>query len=156
MSRTTMLILTSLAVIGCGMVIDAAEAPRNEPVGPVPERVRTELKLDAFYQKYSDLSGFAIVGSAKVSDYALLRGGMDPAAHDGRSSRIILRAMAAKGVRLTVMAYNEYTTDVPEHRDMKPRVFWDRRARGLGGSPVSCAEENLLAIPAIPTRRRTS
>jgi cyclophilin family peptidyl-prolyl cis-trans isomerase len=53
-------------------------------------------------------------------------------------------------VRLTVMAYNEYTTDVPEHRDMKPRVFWDRRARGLGGSPVSCAEENMLCYPGDP------
>ena len=54
------------------------------------------------------------------------------------------------GVFLVVMAYDEYTTDVPEQRAMKPRVYWDRRARGLGGSPVSCAEENVLCFPGDP------
>jgi len=39
---------------------------------------------------------------------------------------------------------------VPEHRRLEPRVYWDRRARGLGGSPVSCAEENLLGHPGDP------
>ncbi|HAK93622.1 MAG TPA: hypothetical protein DCM87_01095 [Planctomycetes bacterium] len=48
------------------------------------------------------------------------------------------------------MAWNEYTTDVPEHRGLAPRIFWDRRARGLGGSPVSCGEENLLCHPGDP------
>ena len=48
------------------------------------------------------------------------------------------------------MAWNEYTTDVPEHKHLQPRVFWDRRARGLGGSPVSCGEENLLGYPGDP------
>jgi cyclophilin family peptidyl-prolyl cis-trans isomerase len=66
----------------------------------------------------------------------------------------ILRAMAANRVRLVVMAYNEYTTDVPEHRELKPAVYWDRRARGLGATPrrpaVSCAEENLLCFPNDP------
>ena len=37
---------------------------------------------------------------------------------------------------------------------MKPKDFWDARARGLGGSetdPVcSCAEENILAMPGDP------
>jgi hypothetical protein len=52
------------------------------------------------------------------------------------------------------MAYGEYTTDVPEHAGLEPKVFWDRRARGLGASPeapvVSCAEENMLAFPGDP------
>jgi len=56
----------------------------------------------------------------------------------------ILRTMTAQQSRLVVMAWNEFMTDLPEQRDMEPRVFWDRRARGLGGTPVSCAEENLL------------
>lgn len=118
-------------------------------VGPVPDALRRELSLDPFYAKYLDVAGFAVVGSAKVSDNALREAGWI-LRHMMAGREDILKAMAAKKVRLTVMAYNEYTTDVPEHRDMKPRVFWDRRARGLGGSPVSCAEENMLCYPGDP------
>ncbi len=71
-----------------------------------------------------------------------------------------------------VMAQSESTTDIPEHRNNKkpsrddPRLtpgeranydtgigkmtdkeYWDRRARGLGGNPTTCAEENLLGYP---------
>ena len=52
------------------------------------------------------------------------------------------------------MSANEYTTDVPEHSNMKPKLYWDRRARGLGATPsnpvVSCAEENLLGYERDP------
>jgi len=48
------------------------------------------------------------------------------------------------------MAYNEYTTDLPEQRNMKPQVYWDSRARGMGGRTCSCAEENMLAYPGDP------
>jgi cyclophilin family peptidyl-prolyl cis-trans isomerase len=66
----------------------------------------------------------------------------------------ILRAMASNHVRLAVMAWNEFTTDIPEHRTLEPKIYWDRRARGLGATPerpaVSCAEENLLGYPGDP------
>ena len=55
---------------------------------------------------------------------------------------------------MVVMAWNEMTTQVPEHSMLDPKDFWDRRARGLGGSetdPVSsCGEENLLNFPGDP------
>jgi hypothetical protein len=75
-------------------------------------------------------------------------------------------------MRVGVMAQSESTTDIPEHRDWKkpgpddPRLtpgekanyeqgigkmthkeYWDRRARGMGGNPTTCAEENLLGYP---------
>jgi hypothetical protein len=63
-------------------------------------------------------------------------------------------AMIRSGSRLTVMAHNEYATDVPEHSHLKPKDYWDVRARGLGGSQTdpycSCAEENVLAYPGDP------
>lgn len=40
----------------------------------------------------------------------------------------------------SVMACDEYTTDLPQQREMQPRVYWDRRACGLGGALVSCGE----------------
>ena len=30
---------------------------------------------------------------------------------------------------------------------MTDKEYWDRRARGLGGNPTTCAEENLLGYP---------
>ena len=63
-------------------------------------------------------------------------------------------ALKKAKVRVAVMAYSERTTDIPEHRDMKPKAYWDMRARGLGASRrtpvVSCAEENLLNYRGDP------
>ena len=63
-------------------------------------------------------------------------------------------AMVAGGSRMIVIGHAEFTTDIPEYADFEPKDYWDRRARGLGGSatdPVcSCAEENLLAFPGDP------
>ena len=52
------------------------------------------------------------------------------------------------------MAYNEMTTDIPEHSDLHPDFYWDRRARGLGATAsrpsTSCGEENLLNFDGDP------
>ncbi len=62
--------------------------------------------------------------------------------------------MVKSGSRLIIMSHDEFTTDVPEHSHLRPKDYWDARARGLGGSqtdPVcSCGEENLLAFPGDP------
>lgn len=111
------------------------------------------LKLNAFYKKYCSASGYPIVSSERVSDYALKEAA---SLVDMMLSRRpdIRQAMIKSGSRLIVMAHDEYTTDVPEHAGLKPKEYWDVRARGLGGSktdPVcSCGEENLLAFPGDP------
>ena len=112
-----------------------------------------ELKLDPFYKKYVSAGGYPVVSSEKVSDYALkevayLINMMLAKRPDVR------KAMIKSGSRMVVMAHNEYTTDIPEHAHMKPKDYWDARARGLGGSekdPVcTCAEENVLAFREDP------
>jgi len=111
------------------------------------------MGLDPFYAKYVDASGYPIVASAAVNDYALLE-----AAHlvDMLLARRpdVRAAMVASGSRLIVMGHTEFTTDIPEYAGFEPKDYWDRRARGLGGSltdPVcSCAEENVLAFPGDP------
>ena len=110
-------------------------------------------KLSPFYEKHVDLDGFPVLSSAKVSDYALKE-----AAYIVQSMTAtrpeILKAMAANKVRLAVMAAGERTVDIPEHSDLKPAAYWNRRARGLGSTPsrpaVSCAEENLLCLKGDP------
>jgi hypothetical protein len=66
-----------------------------------------------------------------------------------------LLAMLSKNkTRFVIMARDEYTTDVPEHSNLKPAIYWDQRARGLGATDerpaVSCGEENLLCLPGDP------
>ena len=111
------------------------------------------MNLPAFYTKYLSARGYPIISSSKVDDYALKEAAylvnmMLAKRPDVR------KAMIRSGSRLIIMGHNEFTTNVPEHAHMKPKDFWDRRARGLGGSrsdPVcSCGEENLLAFPGDP------
>jgi cyclophilin family peptidyl-prolyl cis-trans isomerase len=122
-------------------------------VGAVPDAVRQHFKLASFYQKYLDLEGLPIVGSSNVSDYALLEARWI-VRHMLTNRDDVLHAMGSNNVRLAVMAWNEFTTDIPEHSDLKSAVYWDRRARGLGATPVrpavSCAEENLLCYSGDP------
>ncbi|MBL4883884.1 MAG: hypothetical protein JKY95_05005 [Planctomycetaceae bacterium] len=111
------------------------------------------MKLDPFYKKYVSASGYPIIASEKVNDYALLEAAflIDMMLAQRPDIR---KAMVDSGSRMIIMAYNEYTTNIPEHSHMKPKDFWDARARGLGGSktdPVcSCGEENLLCFEGDP------
>ena len=134
---------------GCQVDLETSELD----VQPVSGDLRTDFDLAPFYQKSLMLGSFPVVGSEEVSDEALLEAAwiVNRMLH-GRQD--ILDAMADQKVRLVVMAWNEFTTDVPEHAHLEPAVYWDRRARGLGSTPeapaVSCAEENLLAFPGDP------
>ncbi len=122
-------------------------------VQPPPAEVRARFGLTGFYDQWRDAGGMPIVASARVH----------PAAVDEAHFLImkmlgerpdLLQAMAGNGLRFTVMAHDEWTTDVPEHAGLAPARFWDRRARGLGPTEarpsVSCGEENLLAFPGDP------
>lgn len=112
-----------------------------------------DLKLDPFYKKHVSAGGLPVVSSGAVNDYALLE-----AAHLADlmlAKRPDVRAaMIANGSRIIVMGYAEFSTDIPEYAHMKPKDYWDARARGFGGSksdPVcSCGEENLLGYPGDP------
>jgi cyclophilin family peptidyl-prolyl cis-trans isomerase len=136
---------------GCiGLVLSQALAEAaTTSVGPVPETVRTAWKLDPFYQKYIEVGGLPIVSSTNTADYALFEAAYILRQMIGERPDII-RALTNAQAKVVVMAYNEFTTDLPEQRDMTPKVFWDSRARGLGGATCSCAEENLLCYPGDP------
>ncbi len=112
-----------------------------------------ELKIPDFYKKYIDASGYPIVASATVNDYALREAAY---LSDMMMAKIpeVRKAMIDGGSRLTIIAWNEFTTDLPEYSHFEPKDFWDARARGTGGSETdpycSCGEENLLAYPGDP------
>ncbi len=142
--------LLGIAILSASLLQVAAAPPK---VSAIPAALRNDFQLAPFYQKHLLVGGLPVVGSSKVSDNALREAAwivnhMMPHRAD------LLRAMASNHVRLAVMAWSEFTTDIPEHASLTPKIYWDRRARGLGATPqapaVSCAEENLLGYRDDP------
>lgn len=142
-----------LLVIACSLIWSTTPTltitAQLSKVGPVPEEIRSEWKLDPFYQKYTAVGDLPVVGSAKVSDPALREAAYILSHLLGHRPELI-QALATNSVKVVVMAHNEYTTDLPEQKDMTPPAYWDSRARGLGGPTCSGAEENLLCFPGDP------
>lgn len=131
-------------------VIVALCATAHAEVSVPGTEFRKQFNLGNHYQQVVLVEGFPIVASGQVVPAAL-----EEAAHNVRSMLRerpdILRQLAANKIRLGIMAVDERTCDLPEHADLQPKAFWNRRARGLGASRkapcVSCGEENLLHNP---------
>jgi hypothetical protein len=120
--------------------------------------------VPVFYTQFVSAHGFPIVASAKVSPYALQEAAY--LVNMMLAQRPEVReAMIKSGARLCLMAYNEYTTDLPEFirlceekvtgfDGVSAKDYWDARARGLGGSETdpycTTGEENLLGYPGDP------
>lgn len=123
---------------------------------PIPQDIVDKFSLDDFYQKCILVDDFPIVASAKVHDSALQETAYVVQAML-KEREDVLRQLAANRVRLTVMAVSERTCDVPEHSDLTPKEYWNRRARGLGATKhrpsISCAEENVLNLLGDPYRK---
>jgi hypothetical protein len=123
------------------------------PVAPPPAPLVAQWGLSPFYTKHVAVGGMPVLASAKVSDYALAEAAFLIGQMVGHRPEI-LRALATNRVRFAIMAASEMTTDLPEHSDLAPRDYWNRRARGLGATrarpAVSCGEENLLGLPGDP------
>lgn len=112
-----------------------------------------ELKLPAIYTKYVSARGYPVIAFERVNDYALKEAAwlIDMMLQHRPDIR---KAMIASGSRFIVIPYDSFTTDIPEYAHLKPKDYWDVRARGLGGSPTdpvcSSGEENLLAFTGDP------
>lgn len=122
-------------------------------VRPLADDVREDFDLTGFYAQGTLVHGLPVVGSERVQPHAIAEAAYLIEMMLGHRPDL-LQAMARRKVRFTVMARDEWTTDVPEHADLSPARYWDRRARGLGATlarpSVSCGEENLLAFPGDP------
>lgn len=140
------------------VVVATGGDARVWPVGPPPAGEVARLRLSSKYRKYLGVpvvggGAFPIVASAAVTDDALREAAyliQKMVAH----RPALLQPLVAAGIRYVVMAPSEFTTDVPEHADLTPKSYWDRRARGVGATvarpAVSGGEENLLDGPGDP------
>lgn len=146
LARLLVLVLLPASILLGG---DPGTKKTRYPVTAPPKA----MKLDPFYKKYTHAGGYPIVASARVNDFALKEAAFLVDLMLARRPDV-RKAMVDSGSRLIVIAHDEFTTDIPEYAHMKPKDFWDARARGLGGSrtdPVcSCAEENVLGYVGDP------
>ena len=135
--------------LGAEVVARAWNATPPAAITPPP----ASLKLPPFYRKYIAASGYPIIASERVSDHALREAAW---LVDRLLSRRpdIREALIEGGSRMNVIAWNEFTTDLPDFAALQPKNYWDARARGTGGSEddpaCSCAEENVLSYPGDP------
>ena len=142
---------------------------KQEMIGTPP----SILSLDTFYKKHTDAFGIPIVSSEKVPDDALLIA-RDIVNYMLAKRFDVRLTLIQHKARVLVMAVTEMETDLPERSNWKKpkkedkrltpgerdnydkpagiasmtdREYWNRRARGMGGTVTSCAEENLLGYP---------
>ena len=138
-----------------------------------PAEIVERFKLDTtFYKKYADANGYPILASGKVADAALaiVR---DQVNYMLAHRPDVRDTMIARGARIGIMAETEYTMDLPEQRNwtvpkyldprltvqeraryyepgglasQSPERYWNGRARGMGGTFTTCAEENVLGF----------
>lgn len=120
---------------------------------PPPTEIVEKFGLAPFYEKCTMVGTLPIVSSAAVDDRAHLE-----AAYLIRrmlEHRVeLIDAVGDSNTRFVIMSPQDMTTDVPEHSDLTPKGYWDKRARGLGATDirpaVSCGEENLLQFEGDP------
>jgi hypothetical protein len=120
--------------------------------------------VPAFYKQQIEAHGYPIVASATVNPYALKEAAYLVDLMLARRPDV-RTAMIKSGARLSILAWNEFTTDQPEWAwmaekpeagfpDISGRDYRDARARGMGGSETdpfcSCGEENLLGYAGDP------
>jgi len=141
--------LAAIAICVVGWASSVSAETVLAKIIPPPAGEIKRLKLDKdFYKKYINTC-LPVISSAKVSDAALREASYLVGRILGGRGKIV-KALNERGTRIVVMAYNEFTTDIPVSRKMESD-FWDMRARGIcGGNMVSCAEENLLNFKGDP------
>jgi len=131
----------------CPALKKALQQYRVRSAHEVPAHFGLDL---GFYKKYVNVMGIPVLSSDKLCDCVLQKAAWivhGTVSHLVRMPEV-LSMMVTNKHRVAIMARSEQTTDVPEHRTLKPKDYWDERARGLGGVPSkpcsSGAEESVM------------
>jgi len=142
-----------LQTVLCSSLLLAAAGP-GFGADNTPEQLAAAgaqwAKRNEFYTKHVVAGGMLIMSSDKVSDAAL--------AETAKLTKMMLVGrpdlmadMVKRGACIMVVGAKEGITDLPEYQWMRPKEFWNERARGFGGAygklRTSCAEENVLCLP---------
>ena len=140
-----LLMLTTLA-FAVTMPARSQDRPVVQPSGPA---------VPGFFKKYVDCGGIPVRSSAAVADEAL-RQGCARISLMLRNVPAVRNALVRRGAELHIIGRDEQTSDLPEFRDRRGKLYVDNRGhlttidartRGMGGLLSSCGEENLLHLP---------
>jgi hypothetical protein len=122
---------------------------RKQPSVTAPP---ARFKVDRYYSKFTYAREFPVIGSAQVSDEAMLKANdtvrkMFAYRHD------ILKALMADGARLIVLGRRERLSDLPEFQASKDQAGFDE-VRFLDYNPslkiMVVPEENVLGLREDP------
>jgi len=123
---------------------------------PEPRVTRIDPPESGFFSKQVVYKGIPIKAHKDVADAALLEAYRRLDRMLGRQP-VVVENLVDAGAELQVIGKDQATSDLPSLRYLKGRPFdrrgkrtitVDERARGLGGIPSSCGEENLLRLPS--------
>ncbi|MEZ4466357.1 MAG: hypothetical protein R3F43_18355 [bacterium] len=128
------------AALADAALADAALADAAPADGPptCPEVAFTPPPawLDPFYTRHVEVAGIPLVGSDRVPEEAF-RVAAYLIHRLGQDRPCLLAALARNHLRISIMARDEVTTDLPEYSDFYdafPGVDWDTRGRGFGAT----------------------
>lgn len=166
-SLRTLLLLTSTLGLSCTATLDGADMGAGdredngtttsafEACNELPVQPPESLELDPFYEKFVDAGGIPIVATSAVSDDAFVIA-CEIVSHMLSKRPDVAAALAANDVRVGIIAVDDGTTDMPEHRNLDSDFplpdgeTWNERTRGVGATHAvpmaSVGEENLLGL----------
>ena len=164
-----LMLLVALLIAGCGGGGGGSEVSENvtetevsenvtENKFSIPDTVREEFELDAYYQQWVDAGGLPVVSGENVSPYALAEAAYLIQQVIGHRPEV-LQAMAEKKVRFAVIPYNSTLAQIPEINldDFKKgeKIIY-RDSYSLDDPPVIVvSEENLLNYPGDVFEKRS-
>ena len=158
-----LMFLVALLIAGCGGGGGGSEVSENvtetevsenvtENKFSIPDTVREEFELDAYYQQWVDAGGLPVVSGENVSPYALAEAAYLIQQVIGHRPEV-LQEMAEKKVRFAVLPYNGILAHIPEiDLDSFPdgqKVYY-RNFRLSGQLVMGVGEEHLLNYPGDP------
>lgn len=138
------IVIAAWLSIGLGASVHAA-----------PDVQETTPPIHGFFAKYVDCDGIPVRSSAAVKERALQLA-CDKVTLMLKDIPSVKDTLMRRGAELHIIGRNEQTSDLPEFRDQRGRVYVDNRGqattidirtRGKGGLFASCGEENLLHLP---------
>ena len=110
-----LMFLVALLIAGCGGGGGGSEVSENvtENKFSIPDTVREEFELDAYYQQWVNAGGIPVVSRENVNPYALEEAAYLIQQVIGHQPDV-LQAMAEKKVRFAVIPYNSTLAQIPE------------------------------------------
>lgn len=128
----------------------AAQTVLRYAVVPLTDQHRADFHL-GLQSVQGVVSGPVLIAGSERVDPAALREAAWIVDQMLATAQPLQRGLKEYRAHITVMAASEMTTDVAETADLRPRAYWDRRARGMGNVRwCTVGEENLLAFPGDP------